>query len=384
MIRFLIRKFAAQDTPEKRRTGIGRLAGILGFLSNAILFIGKFAIGLAAGSVSIMADAINSLTDTASSILTLVGFQIAAKPADKEHPFGHERFEYISGFLISLVMTFVGFQFLLSSFEKIRHPQSVKLHLIVFLVLILSILIKVWQSRMYRTLGSTIQSSTLKATGQDALNDVLTTVAVLLSAVIEGVTGWRVDGWIGFLIACYIIYSGITMVKSFIDELMGSRPTQEELTAMEKMLKGYPDILGYHDLLVHNYGPQKKFASVHIEVDDRWTLNQAHDVINHIEKDFCNQLDVELVCHLDPVALQNDAYQKQRALVEAIVINVAPGLTMHDFRILSPQRMSFDVVVPKKCPLTDQELKETLQFKIQQQLGEQKLEITFDHTYLLD
>lgn len=384
MIHFLVQKFAGGETPEKRRTGIGRLAGILGFISNALLFVGKFTIGLTAGSVSIMADAINSLTDTASSVLTLVGFQIAAKPADKEHPFGHERFEYISGFLISLVMTFVGFQFLLSSFDKIRHPQSVNLHLVVFLVLFLSIAMKIWQSRMYRTLGKTIQSTTLKATAQDAMNDVLTTVAVLLSAAVEGLTGWRVDGWIGFLIACYIIYSGITMVKSFIDELMGARPTQEELTAMENMLKEYPDILGYHDLLVHNYGPQKKFASVHIEVDDRWTLNQAHDVINRIEKDFRKQLDVELVCHLDPVALQNDTYQRQRAIVEGIIVNVAPGLTMHDFRILSPQRMSFDVVVPKSCSLSDQELKETIKFKIQQQLGTQKLEITFDHTYLLE
>lgn len=383
MLKYFIQKFATNGALEQQRTGIGRLAGALGFLSNALLFLGKFTIGVAASSVSIMADAINSLTDTVSSILTLVGFQIASKPADNEHPYGHERFEYISGFVISLVITFVGGQFLLSSFKKILAPQHVRLSIFVYVILIVSILIKIWQSRMYYTLGKKIQSTTLKASGQDALNDVLMTTAVLISAIIEGLTNWRVDGVIGFLIACYILYSGISMVRAFINELMGSRPTQEDLSAMETRLNAYPEIYGYHDLLVHNYGPQKTFASVHIEVDDRWSLNQAHEVINKIEKDFSKSLAVQLVCHLDPVALRDDVYQEKRAIVTSIVTGVAEGLMMHDFRVNGPEQMSFDVVVPKECPLTDEELTQTIHFKIQQRLGHQKIEITFDHTYLL-
>ena len=247
MLKFFMKRFLSQG-PEGKRTSIGQLAGVLGFLSNGVLFCGKFAIGVMASSVSIMADAINSLTDTISSLLTLVGFKIAAKPADKEHPYGHERFEYISGFLISLIMTFVGWQFLQASFEKILQPEKVKLNWIVFVVLLLSIAIKVWQSRMYHTLAKSIQSKTLQATSQDSLNDVLTTVAVLVSAIVEWFTGWRVDGYVGFLIALYIIYSGIKMVMEFIAELLGQRPTEEELDNMNQLLGEFPEILGYHDL----------------------------------------------------------------------------------------------------------------------------------------
>lgn len=382
MLKMLIEKFIPKNG-ENRRTRIGQLAGILGFVSNVILFFGKFMIGLTAGSVSIMADAINSLTDTISSILTLVGFKIAAKPADKEHPYGHERFEYISGFLIALIMTFVGWQFLESSFEKILHPERVNLSWLVFVILLLSIVIKIWQSRMYNRLSDSIQSKTLKATSQDSLNDVLTTLAVLLSALVELITGWRVDGYVGFVIAAYIIYSGIKMVREFIAELLGQRPTEEELAQMNALLGEFSEILGYHDLLVHNYGPKKHFASVHIEVDDRWSLNEAHDVINQIEKEFWERLEVDLVCHLDPVAVQNQAYQEKKEVVQEIIANVDTELRMHDFRILSPNRLSFDLVVPKSVCLTDQELQDTILLKIQRRYGEQTVEITFDHNYLL-
>ncbi|HCE13039.1 MAG TPA: cation transporter, partial [Enterococcus sp.] len=258
------------------RVAIGVRAGWLGLGSNLVLFIGKFLIGLSAGSVSIMADAINNLTDTASSLLTLIGFRIAGKPADSEHPYGHARFESISGFVVSLLITFVGGQFLLSSINKIITPEHIRLSPMLFVVLILSIGIKVWQGLMYRSLSKKIDSATLQASGQDSINDVITTVAVLLSAIVEWLTGWRVDGYVGLLIALYILYNGIQMIRTFINDLLGSRPTEAELTEMEERLASYQTILGFHDLLVHNYGPSNRFASVHIEVDDTWTLNQAH------------------------------------------------------------------------------------------------------------
>ncbi|MEG2602569.1 MAG: cation diffusion facilitator family transporter, partial [Carnobacterium sp.] len=207
MLNFLTNKIIARSKGNKR-TSVGILAGILGLISNLLLFLAKFFIGSLSGSVSIMADAMNNLSDTASSVITLAGFKIAGKPADEGHPYGHERFEYISGFVISVLVTYVGFRFLDSSFLKILHPSSISLSPIVYIVLGLSILMKFWQAHMYRSLGKDIQSDTLKATAQDSINDVYTTIAVLLSAIIEWFSGWRIDGYIGFLIALYIIYSG--------------------------------------------------------------------------------------------------------------------------------------------------------------------------------
>ncbi|MEG0078985.1 cation diffusion facilitator family transporter [Enterococcus sp.] len=381
MLNYFIKKINTKDS-NKTRTSFGFLAGSLGLVSNGLLFVMKFLIGLFAQSVSIMADAINSLSDTASSVLTLVGFRIAAKPADKEHPYGHERFEYISGFMISIIITFVGFQFLISSIEKIMDPSNIKLSPLVFIILLLSIVIKIWQSFMYQKIAAKIDSETLKASSQDSLNDVITTAAVLLSALVELFTGLHIDGWMGLLIALYILHSGLKMVKEFIDELLGSRPSAEEILVMEEHLKEYPAILGYHDLLVHSYGPKKQFATVHIEVDDTWSLNHAHDIINSIEKDFRETLKVELVCHLDPVAVKSAEYQQKWEIVKEAITALQLNLRVHDFRIEKNQ-LSFDVVVPPKCPQTDAEIRKKLTNYLTTRLGDVTLEITFDHNYLL-
>lgn len=341
-------------------------------------------IGLISGSVSIMADAINSLSDTASSVLTLIGFKIAAKPADPEHPYGHERFEYISGLFVSIIITYVGFQFLQSSVEKIIHPENIYLSPIVFLVLVFSILLKFFQGRMYLKIATTIDSEALVATAKDSYNDVFTTLAVLISAGVEWLTDWRVDGYIGFLLALYILYSGIMMLREFVYELLGSRPTPQQVKEMEKHLNNYSEILGYHDLLVHNYGPSKHFASVHIEVDDRLNLNQAHKIMDQIEKDFKKSLDVELVCHLDPVPIENENYRKiLKGLIE-IIDETGNGLKIHDLRIMHQGTvLQFDVVVPESFSLSDEELERMLRTQIEKRIGNYHLDITFDHNYLL-
>ncbi|WP_396206299.1 cation diffusion facilitator family transporter [Enterococcus sp.] len=364
------------------RVAIGVRAGWLGLGSNLVLFIGKFLIGLSAGSVSIMADAINSLTDTASSLLTLIGFRIAGKPADSEHPYGHARFESISGFVVSLLITFVGGQFLLSSINKIITPEHIRLSPMLFVVLILSIGIKVWQGLMYRSLSKKIDSATLQASGQDSINDVITAVAVLLSAIVEWLTGWRVDGYVGLLIALYILYNGIQMIRTFINDLLGSRPTEAELTEMEERLASYQTILGFHDLLVHNYGPSNRFASVHIEVDDTWTLNQAHQVIDQIEHDFFTQLQVELVCHLDPVPIHDPHYRQLRQAVKRLLRMIDPQLRMHDFRV-SGEKIYFDLVIPNEALYPDAAIRQMMQEKMTEELGNYVVEITFDHSYLL-
>lgn len=386
MLTFLINKITERSKGNKR-TSVGILAGILGLLSNLVLFIAKFFIGSLSGSVSIMADAMNNLSDTASSIITLAGFKIAGKPADEDHPYGHERFEYISGFVISILVTYVGVRFLDSSFVKILKPSSVLLSPIVYIVLILSILMKFWQSFMYRRLGREIDSDTLKATAQDSINDVCTTIAVLISAVIEWFSGWRIDGYIGFLIALYIIYSGIKMILGFINDLMGVRPPDTEVQAIRQHLDNYPDIIGYHDLLIHSYGPNSIFASVHIEVNQDWSLPHAHEVIDAIEYDVKENLGVDLVCHLDPYPLDDPDFKRVAPELKKILKNIDPHLRFHDLRVdktTTPETIYFDLVVPAELKkVSNSELQDQISQRFITENSPAKLTITFDRTYLL-
>ena len=307
--------------------------------------MGKFSIGLLSHSVSITADAINSLSDAISSLLTLVGFKIAAKPADKEHPYGHERFEYVSGMIVSLLVLFVGFKFLESSIQKIIHPVSIQLSPIVFAVLVLSIVIKFIQMMMYRYFGKMIHSNALIVTSQDSLNDVYTTFIVLICAGIQGLTSWRLDGYFGFVLAVYILFSGYQMLKEFMDVLLGSRPKQDE-------------------------------------IDECLDLNSAHEIIDDIERTFKEQLDVELVCHLDPVPINDAAHNRLRQLIKEELHEIDDHLRMHDLR-LERNRIAFDLVIPLNFPYTDEFLKAVLAQKIQDEFPNHQLEITFDHNYLL-
>lgn len=368
------------------RASFGIFAGYVGLLTNFVLFAAKFLIGLLSHSVSIMADAINNLSDAASSVMTLVGFRIASKPADREHPYGHERFEYISGMMISLLITFVGLQFFKTSIERIIEPQAIKMSPVMFVILVISVAVKLWQSLFYRKVAQKIGSEALVASAKDSLNDVYTTGAVLISAGVQAVTGWQIDGFVGLLLAVYILYSGVQMIIDFVNELLGQRPNQAELDQMRHHLSQVPDIVGYHDLLVHNYGPNKRFASVHIEVDDRWSLEKAHEVIDRIEKDFRTNLDVELVCHVDPVNLHDHELARVRKELKEILQSFQQGLKMHDYHVAHEhgrQVLSFDLVVPKECTLTDEELAAAIQRKVSAKLGDFTVSIVFDRAYLL-
>ncbi|GAA5422372.1 cation diffusion facilitator family transporter [Tetragenococcus halophilus] len=383
MLEHFVEKMIKNKNREEQRTKVGQIAGVIGLVSNIVLFLGKFSIGFIANSVSIMADAINSLSDMISSILTLVGFKIAAKPADKEHPYGHERFEYISGLAVSFIIMLVGVQFLQSSFNKILDPESITFSVLIFIVLLASIIIKIWQGKMYGKLAKKIDSQTLQASGKDSLNDVFITITVLLSALVEYISGWHIDGFVGFVLALYIIYTGIKMIKDFIDELLGSRPLDYEIQIMEARLANYPSILGYHDLLVHNYGPQSKFASVHIEVDASWDLTDAHQVIDMIEKDFKENLEVELVCHLDPVAIHDDQYLKINQELNNILADLNQGLKMHDLRIKNHNVLQFDLVIPEGITENENQLVEDIRQLVMKRIGNYHLDVRLDHNYLL-
>ncbi|MFC0276485.1 cation diffusion facilitator family transporter [Enterococcus devriesei] len=386
MLNFLIDKITKRSKANKR-TGVGILAGLLGLFSNLALFIAKFFIGSLSGSVSIMADAINNLSDTASSVITLAGFKIAGKPADEGHPYGHERFEYISGFVISILVTYVGVRFLDSSFVKIIHPSSVLLSPIVYIVLVLSISLKFWQGFMYRKLSREIDSDTLRATAQDSINDVYTTIAVLISAIIEWLSGWRIDGYIGFLIALYIIYSGIKMLLGFINDLMGVRPPEAEVLAIRKHLDNYPNIIGYHDLLIHSYGPNSVFASVHIEVNQDWSLSHAHEVIDAIEYEVKEDVGVDLVCHLDPYPINDPDFKRIAPELKKTLKDIHPHLRFHDLRVdktTTPETIYFDLVVPEELKKTENShLQDIISQHFIAQNEPAKLNITFDRTYLL-
>lgn len=383
MIRFFISKMEKRYRQEMLRGKIGLFSGIFGLLTNLILFLSKLMIGLSANSVSITADAMNSFSDSISSILVLVGFKIASKPADKDHPYGHERFEYVTGLGVAILITFVGTQFFKTSIEKIMNPASIHFSWVTFLVLFLSIIIKLYQGIAYRYAGTKIDSQTLIVNAKDSFNDVYTTSAVLLSVLIERLSGLRIDGYIGFILAIYITVSGLLMVRDFVNELLGQRPTEKEIRQIEERLNRYPNILGYHDLLIHNYGPQKNFASVHIEVNSQWSLNQAHDVIDLIERDISKKLGVHLVCHIDPVMINSEEYVEMKQILKKILKRLNGEFRMHDFRIRYKRMLEFDLVIPESNQLSEDRIKTEIARGLRELNKSYQLKITFDHNYLL-
>ena len=368
------------------RTKAGQTAGVLGLVSNLLLGLVKIVLGLITGSVSIMADAINNLSDSASSLLTVIGFVIANKPADREHPFGHERFESISGLFISVLVTFVGLQFFKTSVERIITPKPIKMQLMVLIVLFASILVKFWQSRSYKKIAKTIDSKALEASSQDSLNDCLTTGVVLISAAVETFTTFEIDGFVGLAVAIYILYSGIKMLQGFVADLLGESPSHDEIEKMNNQLKTYHKILGYHDLIFHSYGKLHQFATVHVEVDDRETLEQAHNTVDMIEKDFADNLDIQLVCHVDPVDVKNNREHAIRKKLRRFLGYLEDDLTLHDLRLHktdSGLTLSFDVVIPRKSRFLDEELLEKIRQYCADELHIAQVNVVFDHNYLL-
>lgn len=386
MFNHLIEKFLAKQTNEEARMRLGIVSGRVGLVSNLLLFIIKLIAGTMSGSISIITDGMNNLGDSASSLLTLFGFRAASKPADKEHPYGHERSEYITGLLISVIIIYVGIQFFTSSIQQILNPTSLNASPIVFVLLVMSIIAKMMQGNFYRTAAKSIHSNTLHGAAQDSINDVYVTTIVLISAMVETFTGWRIDGYAGALLSIIIVYSGIQAINDSINDLLGTRPSKDEIHEMKELLDQYNSIVGYHDLLVHNYGPNKTFATIHIEIDDSWDMKHAHRVIHDIEVDFVEKLGVELVCHVDPIAIQNEEHTAIYRQVKQILKSLNLALTFHDFkveRIDDENHITFDVVVPDNVEKTNDELLRMIQEKIHQQIGCYKLIIEFDRLDLL-
>ena len=367
MTEFLVRRLVrgAQNTEDPAvREAYGRLAGIVGVVCNVLLFVGKFLLGTLTGSVAITADAVNNLSDASSSIVTLIGFRLAARPADDGHPFGHHRIEYLAGLAVAAMILLIGVELVKTSVGKIIHPATVECTAATILVLLASILVKLWLAHFNRTLGQKISSPALMATAADSRNDVITTAAVLLCAALSVATGLRLDGYVGLLVALFILWSGVSIAKDTIDPLLGAAPDESLVQAIASEIRGYDGILGLHDLMVHDYGPGRRFASAHAEVDYRMDILDAHELLDDIERDVRAKLRVDLVLHCDPIVTDDAERNALRGRVLEYLTEQDERLTIHDFRVVRGSghtNVIFDLVVPFDLEAKAGELKRGLE-----------------------
>jgi len=364
------------------RAKIGKLSGGIGILVNGILALGKMIAGGLSGSMAIMADGLNNLSDTASSVVTLLGFKFAEKPADKKHPYGHARYEYLASLTVAMLILVIGFELAQSSFEKILSPSEVNYSGYTIILLAVSVAVKLILMLFYRTMGRKIQSSALLATAADCRNDVITTTAVLVSALIESITELKIDGVVGLLVSLFILYSGISMAREIISPLLGEAADPQLQKQLTEYVASCPMVIGCHDLMVHDYGPGRRYASIHVEMDKGVDPLSCHDIIDDIERACMHIFGVHLVVHYDPVTVDDPETQRLKNLVETILKVMDPRLELHDFRMISKKdgkELMFDVILPDDLQSQKQHIKEILDTALKQlDPGQYTLNITFD------
>lgn len=339
-----------QDTSDpKVRTAIGTMSGLVGICCNLLLFLGKLLAGILTGSVAITADAMNNLSDASGSIVTLLGFRLADKPADEEHPYGHARAEYLSGLAVAVLILVIGVELGKSSFEKILHPVAVDFSPMALTILGASICLKLWMSLFNTSLGKKIDSTTLLATAQDSRNDCIATGAVLIAGIIERLTQLPVDGWMGLAVACFILYSGFDLAKDTISPLLGENAAPELRQEIVDYVKQQPKVLGYHDLMVHDYGPGQRFASLHVEMDYREDPLECHELIDDMERECYESHRVHLVIHYDPVVTDDPELNRLKEMCLSLLQKYDARITLHDFRMTQGKRhmnLVFDAALP--------------------------------------
>lgn len=371
MVNFLVRKFVRdyeQKENEQVRAAYGVLGSMVGIICNLSLFAGKIAVGILANSISVMADAFNNLSDAASSVIGFVGVKMASKPADKDHPFGHGRIEYIAALIVAFLVMEVGFSFFKNAFGKIRNPEEVSFQLVSMAILLGSIGVKLWLAYFNRTLGKRIDSKVMLATATDALGDVVTTTATIISILICHFTGFNIDGYVGLVVALVVIWAGINIARDTLEPLIGQAVSPEVYQAITDMVESHEGIVGTHDLIVHNYGPTRSLASIHAEVPNDVDIETSHEIIDHIEREVSKELGIFLVIHMDPLETKNEAVALVRQQVEETVRNLDSKLTIHDFRMVDGKEqinLIFDVVVPYDY---DNRRQEKLKHSIQKEL----------------
>ena len=388
MTDFMCKRFVKnhENTKEPQvREGYGKLASVVGIISNAILCIAKILVGLISGSIAIIADGINNLADASSSVITLAGFKLSALPEDDEHPYGHARIEYITGMIVSVLIVVVGVELIKSSIDKILHPESLEFSWSMVIVLLLAILLKVWQAMFNIKIGKKINSVALTATGTDSRNDVISTTAVLFSIIIGKMANIQIDGYMGVLVALFIIWSGIGLIKETSSPLLGEAPDPDLVAAISEMASDFDGVLGIHDLVVHNYGPGKVFASIHIEVDANGDLMESHDMVDNIERQLSKKLHIVLTAHMDPIKVDDPIV----ALMNEVTTKVTDSLdgisNVHDLRVVpgsTHTNIIFDIVVNPSCKLSNKEIHQAFTDAIKAIDENYFVVINFDKNYV--
>lgn len=370
MTKLLIKLFIkdSENIKDKNvRRKYGNLGGFVGIFSNLLLFALKLFAGIISGSIAITADAFNNLSDMGSSVLTMLGFKIASKSPDKDHPFGHGRMEYMSGFIVSVVIIIVGFELFTSSVSKIFNPEAILVNWLTISILIVSIAVKLWQGLFNNNLGKILNSAALKATAKDSINDVVATSAVLLTSVISLIFDINIDGYVGVLVAGFIMYGGFSAAKEMLSPLLGEQPDPELVNEIRSTVLENDEFVGMHDLIVHDYGPGRCFASLHVEVPDTVDIVSCHEQIDACEKMVFEKLGVVLVIHMDPIATKDERRNAIDLIVKDIICSIDETLSYHDLRIVDGEKrinIIFDVVKPYEIKMTDRELIDLIQDKL--------------------
>lgn len=383
MLDYIVRRIIGERNPTdvSVRKTCGTIASIVGISINLLLFAGKFIAGTLAGSISITADALNNLSDAASSVISLVSFRISAKPADRDHPFGHERFEYVASLIVSFIILIIGFELFTDSIDKIIHPAETEFSLLAVCVLVVSICFKLILYFFYRSVGRAVDSSVMMASSADSLSDVVSTGAVLVALFVSHLTGINLDGYIGAAVSIFIFISGMKILNENKNHIIGTAPDPELVEKIKSEARSHPEILGIHDMMIHNYGTSRCFATFHAEVDGRDDIFKSHDVIDLIERDVFEKYGVQCVIHLDPIETDNELVNELREDIYESVKGIDERLSVHDFRLVpgvTHTNLIFDVFVPFEVTTGDEELRSLINAKVKSISTGYHTVITFD------
>lgn len=386
-MKFLIHLFVKdkQNIKDKKvRQRYGNVINIAGIFINLLLSVSKIFIGSITQNISITADGINNTSDAASSIIAFIGFHFANLPADEKHPFGHERFEYLSSMFVAAIIMLVGFELAKTSFEKIIHPSSSVFSYLGVIVLLFSIVMKFWMYLYNKQYSKLLHSPVLEANAMDSLSDVWASSAVLIAFVISYLTHYSLDGWMGIVVAIFIMYTGVKIIMESGNDVLGVRPDQQLIQQIEAMIDQHQDVLGIHDLLVHNYGPNQKFASVHVEVDAANDVLESHDMIDNIEREILEKLDIGMVIHMDPIITDDPLINTMRRKITEELALLDPEISMHDFRIVKGKTHSniiFDIVIPYHVKQSQQQILDKLNEFIKKEDQVYYLVVSFDRPF---
>ena len=383
LARFLIHE---KDDKTRIRQSYGVLCGIVGIALNVLLFAGKLLAGMLSNSIAITADALNNLSDAGSSLVTLIGFRLAGAKPDSEHPFGHGRMEYISGLVVAAAILLMAYELIRDSIGKIRHPKETETSLLVFIILAVSIFVKLYMAYYNRSIGRQIGSAAMKATATDSLSDACATTVVFAASLVGHYTGVQIDGWCGVLVGLFIMYAGVQAAKETLDPLLGQPPEKELVEEIHRIVTAHEPICGIHDLIVHDYGPGRQMISLHAEVPAEGNILETHDAIDNVEKELQEKLGCEATIHMDPIITMDKRIYQLKMMVLEMLNEIDPVITMHDFRVVTGPthtNLIFDIIVPFKFHIDDEALTGRLEAMVKERVGESYyIAMTIDRAYV--